>query len=54
MTALADVNHGSHYGMIEVRRAPEFYRWLLRLRDERAKARIALRVQRMAFGNTAP
>ena len=37
--------------MIDVRRTPEFDRWLLRLRDERAKARIASRIQRMAFGN---
>ena len=37
--------------MIEVRRTPEFDDWLHRLRDERAKARIAFRIQRMAFGN---
>jgi putative addiction module killer protein len=37
--------------MIEVRRTPEFDDWLHRLRDERAKARIASRIQRMAFGN---
>jgi putative addiction module killer protein len=37
--------------MIEVRRTPEFDGWLRRLRDEKAKARIASRMQRMAFGN---
>lgn len=37
--------------MIDVRRTPEFDDWLHRLRDERAKARIALRLQRMSFGN---
>jgi len=37
--------------MIEVRRTPEFDSWLHRLRDEKAKARIASRIQRMAFGN---
>ena len=37
--------------MIEVRRTLEFDRWLHRLRDEKAKARIASRIQRLAFGN---
>jgi putative addiction module killer protein len=37
--------------MIKVRRTPEFDNWLHRLRDDRAKARIASRIQRMAFGN---
>ena len=33
------------------RSTPEFDIWLRRLRDERAKARIASRLQRLAFGN---
>lgn len=34
-----------------MRRTAEFDNWLRRLRDERAKARIASRIQRIAFGN---
>lgn len=37
--------------MIEVRYTTEFEKWLHRLRDERAKARIAKRVQRLEYGN---
>jgi putative addiction module killer protein len=37
--------------MVDVRRTPEFDTWLRRLRDQRAKARIASRIQRLAFGN---
>jgi len=37
--------------MIEVRRALEFDAWLRRLRDERAKARIASRIRRLSQGN---
>jgi putative addiction module killer protein len=37
--------------MIEVRRTLEFDAWLRRLRDERAKARIASRIQRLSLGN---
>ena len=37
--------------MMQVRRTPEFDSWLHRLRDERAKARIASRIQRLALGN---
>jgi putative addiction module killer protein len=37
--------------MLEIRRTDAFDRWLRRLKDERAKAKIAARIQRMAFGN---
>lgn len=38
--------------MIEVRETEMFSAWLEALRDTRAKAKIAVRVQRLAFGNT--
>lgn len=37
--------------MVEVRQTEEFSRWLRRLQDSRAKARIAARIERMALGN---
>ena len=37
--------------MTEVRLTAIFGRWLGRLRDERAKARIAARIRRISFGN---
>src|SRR5262245_42418197 len=37
--------------MIEVRQTAAFGSWLRRLRDQRAKARIAVRVRRASFGN---
>ncbi len=37
--------------MIEVRQTAEFSAWLRRLKDAKAKARIAARVERMKFGN---
>jgi putative addiction module killer protein len=37
--------------MLDIRRTVEFDRWLRRLKDERAKAKIASRIRRMAFGN---
>jgi len=37
--------------MVEVRRTEEFDSWLSRLGDEKAKARIASRIQRMRMGN---
>ena len=37
--------------MIEVRQTEEFSGWLRRLKDGRAKARIAARIERMALGN---
>ena len=37
--------------MIEVRETPEFSQWLRRLRDNQARARIAARIRRLAFGN---
>jgi putative addiction module killer protein len=37
--------------MIDVRETAVFSRWLRKLRDQRAKARIAARIRRAAFGN---
>ena len=37
--------------MIEIRRTAVFRAWLRALRDERAKARIASRIDRLALGN---
>ena len=37
--------------MIEVRQTAEFSGWLRRLRDDKAKARIAARVERIKLGN---
>lgn len=37
--------------MLEVRSTARFSRWLDRLKDERAKARIALRIRRISLGN---
>jgi putative addiction module killer protein len=37
--------------MIEIRETSVFTRWLRSLRDEEARARIAARVRRLAFGN---
>lgn len=37
--------------MIELRETDEFADWLANLRDERAKARIASRLDRLAAGN---
>ncbi len=37
--------------MIEVRQTTVFGLWLRKLRDQRAKARIAARIRRAAFGN---
>lgn len=37
--------------MIEVRQTDEFSEWLQSLRDERAKARIQIRIERLATGN---
>lgn len=37
--------------MIEVRRTEEFSRWLRRLRDANAVARIVARIRRMELGN---
>jgi putative addiction module killer protein len=36
---------------IEIRRTAEFDGWLSRLRDERAKARVAARLERLGEGN---
>jgi putative addiction module killer protein len=36
---------------MEVRQSEQFQDWLHRLRDERAKARIASRIRRMELGN---
>jgi putative addiction module killer protein len=37
--------------VIEVRETETFSRWLAALRDDRARAKIAVRVRRLAFGN---
>src|ERR1039457_4972002 len=37
--------------MIEVRQTEEFSRWVSRLRDAKAVARIVARIRRMEFGN---
>lgn len=37
--------------MIEIRKTDEFDRWLLALRDQRAVAKIASRIERLALGN---
>ena len=37
--------------MIEVRQTNQFSNWLSRLRDRRAKAKITVRIERLAFGN---
>lgn len=37
--------------MIEIRRTELFDDWLVRLKDDRAKAKIAIRIDRLALGN---
>jgi putative addiction module killer protein len=37
--------------MVQIIRTEEYASWILSLRDDRAKAKIALRVDRLAFGN---
>ncbi len=37
--------------VLEVRESETFSKWLRNLRDNRAKAKIAARVRRLAFGN---
>jgi putative addiction module killer protein len=37
--------------MIEVRKTPTFSDWVTGLRDHRARAKIAARIDRFAFGN---
>jgi putative addiction module killer protein len=37
--------------MLEIRRTDVFDRWLRKLKDERAKAKIAARIQPLAFGS---
>jgi putative addiction module killer protein len=37
--------------MIEIRQTAAFSAWLAKLRDHRAKAKIAARIDRLAFGN---
>ena len=39
------------YHMVELLRTPEFDTWLSRLKDGRATARIAMRLDRLAAGN---
>ena len=37
--------------MIEVRQTDLFAKWLRKLRDEQARARIQIRIRRLSFGN---
>ncbi|HYW64133.1 MAG TPA: type II toxin-antitoxin system RelE/ParE family toxin [Bradyrhizobium sp.] len=37
--------------MVQIIRTDEYASWSLSLRDDRAKAKIALRIDRLAFGN---
>jgi putative addiction module killer protein len=37
--------------VIEIRETKTFSSWLTALRDDRARARIAVRIRRLAFGN---
>ncbi len=37
--------------MIEIRKTAVFARWMAGLRDHRARAKIAARIDRLAFGN---
>jgi putative addiction module killer protein len=37
--------------MIEIRQTEEFERWLARLKDTTARAKILVRLRRLAFGN---
>lgn len=37
--------------MIEIRQTDVFYKWSHKLRDKTAKRKIAVRIQRLAFGN---
>jgi putative addiction module killer protein len=37
--------------MIDVRQTPVFSKWMTGLRDRRARAKIAARIDRLAFGN---
>jgi putative addiction module killer protein len=37
--------------MMEVRQTPAFSHWMARLRDRRARAKIAARIDRLALGN---
>lgn len=37
--------------MVDVRRTPEFDRWLKGLRDTKARAKVLIRIDRLALGN---
>jgi putative addiction module killer protein len=37
--------------MTAIERTPEYAKWMLSLRDDRAKAKIALRIDRLMLGN---
>jgi putative addiction module killer protein len=43
------VNYSSH--VIEVRQTEVFSNWLRKLRDEKARARIQIRIRRLSLGN---
>ncbi|MGA3210450.1 MAG: type II toxin-antitoxin system RelE/ParE family toxin [Terriglobales bacterium] len=40
-----------HSNLLEIRKTAVFADWIRRLRDGRAKAKIAARIDRLAFGN---
>jgi putative addiction module killer protein len=45
------VSHGIHYAIVELRRTAVFAAWLRGLRDRSPKARIEVRLDRLALGN---
>lgn len=45
------VSYGIHLGMIEVQKTATFADWLSGLRDRQARARIQVRIDRLALGN---
>ncbi len=48
--ARSDVNYSMH--MIEILKSASFDRWLRRLRDPNARARIQARIRRLSLGNS--
>jgi putative addiction module killer protein len=45
------VTHGLHNYIIEIRQTAEYSRWFGKLRDQKAKARIDIRIRRLSLGN---
>jgi putative addiction module killer protein len=46
------VIYGLQSGVIEVRTTPEYDRWFARLRDQKARQRIQIRIRRLSLGNS--